>query len=656
MSDIFLSSQQQLANALKQLQSTASVANAPLAQQASQVIVKHLSGNQLLLQNPKGELQLPARTLRGELVSGQSYNVQLSPTDSGKLSFSSTSVLVPASLADSAVQRVNTPLPKALADILLLRTLSDPAAPATNRLGEALKTENGTVVISAQVLSARGKTLTLQVANSQIAVRLPTSAEGFSTGQPVQLQYQKSGEWTLALAQKPGASAPPERVRITLPTQQASPIALAMPRQPALPLTSSGAEALLNRLPPPLQSLAPQLTQLRNIPDAAQLVIREGGKVDLQLNLAPGSERASIKLSAPQLQQLHSIVPGLTQTSKTLSGMPPELQVTMPTSGNTVQAGNAGSVLSSSEPVAKSLEALQSLLRRIHATSEPPSATLNKIDQALKDPVVNQSDSAKLIQQLGQQLNQSLPRGEQQDSLALRALLSQPAMALTPLSLTTPASQSGFVGGLITLLQLSLAARQSRSYPAQSDKLAERLSGMLENTGGARVSARGLADLAQVEQRHQLIRNLSLLLTSHTGHKAVSAESQLQGQDSFYYSLPLGNEQQRKDLELLIRREPPPDKKNQQQAGNQKQWHLTMKLDVGDLGGLLAKARLHEMQLELDFYAANDTLKDKVICMLPVLKKRLLELGIEVHHSQCQLGKIPTTLQQRPYQVFETQA
>ncbi len=81
-----------------------------------------------------------------------------------------------------------------------------------------------------------------------------------------------------------------------------------------------------------------------------------------------------------------------------------------------------------------------------------------------------------------------------------------------------------------------------------------------------------------------------------------------------------------------------------------------MKLEIGQQGGLLAKARLYETQLELDFYAANDRLKDQVIAFLPLLKKRFQELGIDISHSQCQLGKIPQHLKQRPYQVFETQA
>ena len=80
-----------------------------------------------------------------------------------------------------------------------------------------------------------------------------------------------------------------------------------------------------------------------------------------------------------------------------------------------------------------------------------------------------------------------------------------------------------------------------------------------------------------------------------------------------------------------------------------------MKLSAGDLGELLTKAKLRQGTLELDFYTSNEQTKHQVMNYLPLFNKRLTALGIEVTKSQCQLGKIPDTLRQRPYQLLQTQ-
>ncbi|ALS99042.1 flagellar hook-length control protein FliK [Lacimicrobium alkaliphilum] len=661
MSDILLSSQQQLASALQQLQSAGSSLPSGLSQQASQAIVRHLSGNQLLLQTQKGELQLPGRTLQGELSSGQSYTLSLDPKNSSRLIFSSPPALVPAGRTDTGTITLTQLIPKALAELLLAQTLTDSGTALSDKLLASVKTQNGGLTMPASVLSSQANRLILQMADTQVQVQLPKPPPEFSKGQIVQLQYQKSGEWTLNAAPK-STNAPPSQsaIKVTLPANQPSPLALILPKNNPITLTQGSAELLQRTPAPALQPLMPLINQLRTTADAATLVVKDSGKVSLNLTLSNPAIKASIDLSSANKQQLQQLLPPLTGHKSS-----PAAENILTRAESTAQSlplpQQSAGIVSSAVPKAPaegiSYQSLQVLLRRLHSIQESPAQSLGRIEQALKDSTIGQSESAKVIQQITQQLGQSLPKGSEQDATQLRALLSQPAMALTPLSLTTNTNQQGFLGGLITLLQLSLAARQTRNQPSQGERLAERLSGMLENlTGGNRVSPRGLADFAQAEQRHQLIRNLNLLLASHTAHKAGSAESLLQGQDSFYYSLPIGPDSNRKDIELLIRREPPPEEKNKQQQGPNKQWHLTMKLEIGEQGGLLAKARLYETQLELDFYAANDRLKDQVIAFLPLLKKRFQELGIDISHSQCQLGKIPQHLKQRPYQVFETQA
>ncbi|GGD72644.1 flagellar hook-length control protein FliK [Lacimicrobium alkaliphilum] len=658
MSDILLSSQRQLTLALKQLQSAGNAATTGLQQQASQAMVQHLSGNQLLLQTQKGELQLPGRTIRGQLSAGQIYTLTLDNKDTGKLIFSTPPGLLQSGRSDVNSTTISQLIPKALAEVILAQSLSESLAPVTDKLKQSVNVEHNTVALSAKVIAAQGTRLTLQLANTQIDVQLPRPPLELSKGQIVQLRYQNTGEW--ALTMEPKAPASQNTVKVTMPANQVSPLTVLIAKDKTIPLSQSSVENLLQKAPPSLQPLLPLLNQLRTMPDAGALNVTHSGKVNLLLTMTNGTEKASISLSDTQRQSLQQLLP-------TLAGQKPTPNSQVITSQPAISGQNLSVAQQNADLVSPQLlkpsadsttnQSLQLLLRRTLAIQESPALNMSKVEQALKDSVINQPDTAKVVQQLTQQLNQSLPKGTEQDAVQLRALLSQPAMALTPLSLTTSTSQQGFIGGLVTLLQLSLAARQARNQPAQGERLAERISGMLETvSGGNRVSPRGLADFAQAEQRHQLIRNLNLLLASHTGHKASSAESQLQGQDSFYYSLPVGQDSNRKDIELLIRREPPPDKKNQQQHGGDKQWNLTMKMDIGELGGLLAKARLYDTQLELDFYAANDKLKDKVIAFLPHLKKRFEALGIDINHSQCQLGKIPQHLQQRPYQVFETQA
>ena len=81
-----------------------------------------------------------------------------------------------------------------------------------------------------------------------------------------------------------------------------------------------------------------------------------------------------------------------------------------------------------------------------------------------------------------------------------------------------------------------------------------------------------------------------------------------------------------------------------------------MKLDIGDQGELLTKAKIRDEQLYLDIYSSNQALLEKVGVTLPFLLKRLTQLGLTVEEHKLQLGKIPDTLATRPYQILETQA
>jgi flagellar hook-length control protein FliK len=120
--------------------------------------------------------------------------------------------------------------------------------------------------------------------------------------------------------------------------------------------------------------------------------------------------------------------------------------------------------------------------------------------------------------------------------------------------------------------------------------------------------------------------------------------------------LPINIGNQFKDIELLIKRKKENEKQTDSTQEQAKAWHLTMKMDISDIGQLLSKAKVLDNGLELSFYSSNDQVKERVIQFIPQLTTRLKQLGIEVIRSDCQLGKIPDSLQKRPYHLFETQA
>jgi flagellar hook-length control protein FliK len=306
------------------------------------------------------------------------------------------------------------------------------------------------------------------------------------------------------------------------------------------------------------------------------------------------------------------------------------------------------------------IKLIQTLLRVANARAELPAETLNRIQLAVIDPLFNKENSLKeIIAPLVQQIKQAVPQGKDNDALQIRQLLSAPALNLSSLQLLAPPAGQGLLGGLVALLQISLASRLLRNQPSQLDNIAQTLGSFI--TGANKVpssaqAARGLADFFQLEQKHQLLKEIGRLLSGHQANKLTSAEQVIQGQDTFYYTLPSAFGDKLKDIELLIRRESESQEGQSDDTTDVTSWHLTMKLSVGELGELLTKAKLRPDHLEIDFYASNESTKEQVFNFLPLLKKRLEGLGIEVAKSQCQLGKIPSTLQQRPYQVFETKA
>jgi flagellar hook-length control protein FliK len=221
-----------------------------------------------------------------------------------------------------------------------------------------------------------------------------------------------------------------------------------------------------------------------------------------------------------------------------------------------------------------------------------------------------------------------------------------------------PTSSQGFMSGLVTLLQMSLSARLTRNQSSRTEHILSLLNGVLSATSKAKPSMtpKAMGELSQLEQKHQLMKEIGRLLSGHQSNKLINAEQMIQGQETFYYNLPSAMGGIFKDVELLIKREEDHKEKPSADEQNNKTWQLTMKLSVGKLGELLTKAKLRGDTLDINFYASNETVKNQIMNYLPLLRRKLDSLGIEVSKSQCQLGKIPDTLQQRPHHVFKAKA
>ncbi|MEP0177255.1 MAG: flagellar hook-length control protein FliK [Paraglaciecola sp.] len=304
---------------------------------------------------------------------------------------------------------------------------------------------------------------------------------------------------------------------------------------------------------------------------------------------------------------------------------------------------------------------LQSLLRIVQAKADAPAASLQGLDKALVDTeflkAPTETSTKQVLEQLLNQVKQALPQGKELDHQNIKQLLTAPILNLSSTQLTNPAASQGLFSGLVTMLQISLSARLARGQAQRSEFVAETLNKVIRASGKAgSTTPKGLQEFSQLEQKHQLIRDIGRLMSGHQANKLSSAEQSIQGQETFYYNLPSIMGGTMKDVELLIKRESEQQEGNEKEPSENKTWQLTMKLSVGEMGELLTKAKLRPDNIDLNFYVSNDDVKIQVMNYLPLLRRKLDSLGIKVNKSECQLGKIPDTLAQRPYHVFQTQA
>ncbi|WP_370244101.1 flagellar hook-length control protein FliK [Alteromonas abrolhosensis] len=245
---------------------------------------------------------------------------------------------------------------------------------------------------------------------------------------------------------------------------------------------------------------------------------------------------------------------------------------------------------------------------------------------------------------------------EQGFSQRLQQLISTQALVTTPINLTSPVNASSFVQGLVALVQLALAGRAMQRQPglqAQIDAPDSIVSKTLANMGVTAQPSRVSQDMHQLDSRQQLLSQLKTLLSNHQQNKIANVDSRIQGQDSFYYILP-SLSQQHSPPELLIKREQGGQNNKHAQTGERSLWNITMKLDIGDSGQVLAKSKIDKSTITLDLYASNDEVLRRIGDTLPYLHKRLTSLGLVVENTSYQRGHIPKSLSSRPHQIFET--
>ncbi|MFT4993496.1 MAG: hypothetical protein ACI965_000516 [Paraglaciecola sp.] len=660
MSDIPSSSTQHLTQTLNQLTTLAPRSTA--AQIGVEVIVKHLSGNAIglvlpdagsLAGNARGQMiELPKTPMQGQLQTKQHYSLKLSPHPSPALQFFSNSQQPEQRSIALSEQQLQT----------LLKLPANQLSKALDIASQSTGVKDSSVkprLISAKVAALHDNKLQLKLSGQAqpLSLTVPDSSQQpFKAGDNIQLALKTSGPlWQVQLTGVAGPSPTinlPKAPLLTLPTEQVTMILKAVlsqaPQVLSLPLDMV-IKQLLTQPRPNMDSLLSKLTQLsgnklglQSTGNGRFALLAEGQMVTAQL---PVSKEILSALSPLKLP-LHELISKLLAQNTAQKVAP--------------QDTPQGNIKISTELKADSLKLVHSLLRVVQAKAELPTETLHKIDRAMSDPQLSKEHPLKeFIDTIRQQIKHALPQGKEQDAGQIRQLLSSPALNISTVQLVAPPANQGLIGGLVALIQISLASRLLRNQPGQLERLSQILGPIIAGaTKGSppAQAAKGLADFFQLEQKHQLLKEIGRLLSGHQANKLANAEQAIQGQESFYYTLPGGIGDKVKDIELLIRREQESNKKQSTEATDAKFWNLTMKLSVGEVGELLTKARLRPDHLELDFYASNQATRDQVLNFLPLFNKRLQGLGIEVTKSQCQLGKIPETLQQRPYHVFEAKA
>jgi hypothetical protein len=687
--------QQQLAAAISQLFQGSS--NNQLTAEAVNIVVRRLTGNQFVIANGSREIVLPRRQLAGDLNTGQNYQAVLTQSTNNQTNESNT--LTASSPALRFFTRSNLSLDIPLNNVQGQSLISNLPATIQRQI------TNTAQILTARILQVTPSLLTVGLDNTgritntlavnQLTLAIPTAdaSQNLVPNQTVQLRLTTEnnnlnvtiGDSRQVFQRSPlGIQNPNQTLRSAdTPTPSTTLISqfLAKPVNtnlqgivPALRVAINESQASENRSSN--TNITPQASRSADTsqPSNTQLSFVTNG---LSIKVETDVEQATFNRVTPQQsRQLNALSIRATGANPSDNQAKVQEQNTnahgiqqsiiqettkkVPPTDETPSELFLRQVISSGSRQ-NTLNQVQSLIRQTRPLTDSPSSILRRIETALSDSEVSQSSEIeKLTSNIKRQLRQSLPGGGIEDSNIIRQLLSA-APATTSQAITTfSQTNNTLISGLVGLLQITLASRLSQSNAKAFERITQVLSSQLSpglTSRNARPQiTRNLSDIVQLDQKHLLLRELGKFFAGHQNYKLSSIEQQLNSQDGFYYVLPSAFGEQRTDIELLIKRQQEQEKTEKNEGFNSRAWKVSMKLDIGEKGQLLAKATLKEKEVELDFYVSNPSLKSLVFDFIPHLKTRLDTLGIHMSKHHCQLGKIPDSLQRRPYHILETRA
>lgn len=690
MSDISLSTQQVLTQALKQLSASSA---APATKAGVEITVQHLVGNQTLLANQKNSrtLTVPHSSLQGKLSQNATYESRFSDKQ-GKPTIEFFAQNAKSAVA-SQIGSLNRQQLTRLIELPQTKILPSPSqlakpieatvkAISSSNISVALKNivnlknsgQQVDIPLSGKLVSAAQN---LKVGDIIGIILVPSATKGSVTlsiheNKPSERNNTQLTNLTnLSTIQKPLGDVTKSHEHSTHIGSASKLVAETIARSALLSpttnieatLSSKAMAAVLGQIV--MSSTKGSVSAMQLDSSAFVNMVRQNNALfsgDLA-NKIIASKTSELSLLTASSEQINL----LAKTEKPIASIQLAPELIVPAKAlltETKQTTRPDSValpldkVANNINVSKHIKEIHALLRKLQPITDSPSKAIHGIEQSsLSIKEVEQSSVKQLLETALGQIKQTIPSGKPDDAQNIKQILGGPAQLLSASHLVNANNASGMIGGLITLLQLTLAARLNREQPQLTQRIASLLgfASPVTNSSSSQPS-RVVQDLNQIQQKHQLLKEIGRLLAGHQTSKLNNAEQAIQGQESFYYLLPTNIGNQFKDIELLIKRDKEQENTKIKEQEQAKAWHLTMKMDISDIGQLLSKAKIIDSGLELSFYSSNEQVKDRVVKFLPQLVSRLSHLGIEVIRSDCQLGKIPETLQKRPYHLFETQA
>lgn len=655
MSDVSLTLQQQITQAISQLSKAGG--DSAIVQKGVEVLIQRLAGNQIILTDPKNQrqLQLDKNKLQGNLLQGQLYKANLEAKPNQTLM--------------SFLPIKDPPLEQ----VLLSRLSSAQLQTLIKAVGEQLsnQTPNRPIIAQGKVTAIQGRRITLNIDTGQgqtsVSLNVPNSIKQLKVGQLLQVQLiPDKGNWKAQILPLTTKQTPTS-VQHIIAAEKSTPQGIQKQVVPLLqnalnkPLENQTVKPVLNIPVKALEKLAinlpsvvtPALSKAIHSGDIKRITLQSAANNQFTLVIHQPKSTATLSLDAKSIEQIKTQLPELVKQLK--SSVSPEKTAAV--------QGEKPGLVTQHQPVSREnakvlQEQVHNILRRVLPAVQSPSEVIQQLEKVLNLKAIQEPQLKQQVEQLISQIKQGVPQGKQTDSESIKQIMTTPSINLTPASLIAQTNQQGMMGGLVALLQVALASRMMRNNSGAAERLTQFVSQILQaKTSATPVnSARTAADLSQLDQRGGLLKEIGKIFASHQASKMANSEQALQGQDSFYYTLPsaLGNAV--RDIELLIKRDPERKNENKEKSAKNSTWHLTMKLSVGDKGEMLTKARLTKDYLEIDFYTSNEAVKLLILEFMPLLKRRFEQLGIELGKTGCQLGKIPTTLQNKPYGIFEAKA